>query len=78
MAGKGGMRDSIQKTCVENCHNVDEVYIRKILTNLNFTRKKITHLVDWFKADYLECTEQKLKYILNVLVLYLYSKKLIY
>ena len=64
VAGKGGMRDSIQKRCVENFQNVDEVYIRKVLTDLNFTRKKITHLVDWFKADYLECTEQKLNSIL--------------
>ena len=64
IAGKGGMRDSIQKRCVENFQNVDEVYIRKILSNLNFTRAKITHLVDWFKADYLECTESKLRKIL--------------
>ena len=64
VAGKGGMRDSIQKRCVENFQNVSEVYIRKVLFNLNFTRAKITHLVDWFKADYLECTESKLEKIL--------------
>ena len=27
---------------------------------MNFTRNKITHLVDWFKADYMECTPKKL------------------
>ena len=31
-----------------------------MLTDLNFTRNKITLLVDWFKADYLECTDKKL------------------
>ncbi len=60
VAGKGGMRDAIQKKCVENFINVDQVYIRKMLTDLNFTRNKITFLVDWFKADYLECTDKKL------------------
>jgi ubiquinone/menaquinone biosynthesis C-methylase UbiE len=60
VAGKGGMRDAIQKSCVENFHNVNEIDIRKTLSNLNFTRSKITHLVDWFKADYMECTPEKL------------------
>ncbi len=60
VAGKGGMRDAIQKSCVENFHNVSEIDIRKTLTDLNFTRNKITHLVDWFKADYMECTPKKL------------------
>jgi 2-polyprenyl-3-methyl-5-hydroxy-6-metoxy-1,4-benzoquinol methylase len=65
VAGKGGMRDSIQKSCVENFHNVSNLYIRKILIDLNFTRNKITHLVDWFKADYMECTPTKLINILK-------------
>ena len=60
VAGKGGMRDAIQKSCVENFHNINEIDIRKTLTDLNFTRSKITHLVDWFKADYMECTPEKL------------------
>ena len=38
VAGKGGMRDAIQKSCVENFHNINEVTIRKTLYDLNFTR----------------------------------------
>lgn len=60
VAGKGGMRDMIQKSCVMNFENTDQLDIRKTLTDLNFTRNKITHLVDWFKADYMECTPKKL------------------
>ena len=59
------MREKIQKKCAENFHNVSEIYIKKVLTDLNFTRNKITHLVDWFKADYLECTSAKLINILK-------------
>ena len=42
------MRDMIQKSCVMNFENIDQIDIRKTLTDLNFTRNKITHLVDWF------------------------------
>ena len=60
VTGKGGMRDAIQKSCVKNFIGVNQLDIRKVLSDQNFTRNKITHLVDWFKADYMECTPSKL------------------
>ena len=45
--------------------NIDPVSIRKILENLNFSREKITHLVDWFKAIYLQTKPNELLKVLK-------------
>ena len=52
--GYGGARYLIQDACVKCFKKVDPVSIRNILENLNYSREKITHLVDWFKAIYLQ------------------------
>lgn len=51
--GKGGMRYAIQDTCRSIFKNTDIEFIKKILMYANFSRNKITHLLDWHKAIYL-------------------------
>tara|TARA_A100000164_G_scaffold295418_1_gene269354 strand:+ start:116 stop:1165 length:1050 start_codon:yes stop_codon:yes gene_type:complete len=52
--GYGGARYLIQDACIKCFKNIDPVSIRNILESLNYSREKITHLVDWFKAIYLQ------------------------
>tara|TARA_B110000971_G_scaffold149598_1_gene152830 strand:+ start:109 stop:1158 length:1050 start_codon:yes stop_codon:yes gene_type:complete len=58
--GYGGARYMIQDSCIKCFRNVDPVSIRNILENLNYSREKITHLVDWFKAIYLQTNPNEL------------------
>jgi 2-polyprenyl-3-methyl-5-hydroxy-6-metoxy-1,4-benzoquinol methylase len=58
--GYGGTRSLIQEACVRCFNNIDANTIKKSLYNLNFTREKTTHLVDWFKAIYLQTKPSKL------------------
>ena len=57
----------IQDACIKCFKNIDPVSIRKILENLNFSREKITHLVDWFKAIYLQTKPNELLKVLKKL-----------
>ena len=58
--GYGGVRSLIQESCVKSFQNIDSKIIRDHLHSLNFSRQKITHLVDWFKAIYLQTDPHKL------------------
>lgn len=58
--GQGGMRYLIQDMCQELLKNVDQEFIKKILVDLNFNQNKITHLLDWHKAIYLQTDKNKL------------------
>ena len=58
--GYGGARSLIQESCVKCFENVDAKIIREHLHILNFSREKITHMVDWFKAIYLQTKPEKL------------------
>lgn len=58
--GYGGARSLIQESCVKCFKNIDAKIIREHLHILNFSREKITHLVDWFKAIYLQTKPEKL------------------
>lgn len=65
--GYGGARYMIQDACIKCFKNIDPVSIRKILEDLNFSREKITHLVDWFKAIYLQTKPNELLKVLKKL-----------
>jgi SAM-dependent methyltransferase len=58
--GFGGVRSLIQESCVKCFVNVDVKVIKEHLYILNFSREKITHLVDWFKAIYLQTKPETL------------------
>lgn len=52
--GKGGMLNSMQDILRTVFQKTDIEIIRKILFDLNLSRSKITFLVDYFKAIYLQ------------------------
>jgi SAM-dependent methyltransferase len=58
--GHGGIRSLIQESCVKCFKKVDATVIKNHLQGLNFSREKITHLLDWFKAIYLQTKPEKL------------------
>lgn len=62
--GSGGVRYYIQDCCIKCFKDIDTSSIREELQNLNISRDKITHLVDWFKAIYLQTDP---KYIIKEL-----------
>lgn len=62
--GKGGIRYAIQDLCKDVIGKVDNSFIEKILLDLNLSRSKITHLVDWHKAIYLQCSEKEFENML--------------
>ena len=52
--GTGGVRYYIQDCCIKCFKDISPESIREELQNIRISREKITHLVDWFKAIYLQ------------------------
>lgn len=61
--GFGGIRYEIQDTCVKCFKKVKAELLLKHLIYLGFNREKITHLLDWFKAIYLQTKPEYLEQI---------------
>ena len=61
--GSGGIRYAVQDFCRIQTKSISTDEIGKFLNSLNLTRNKFTHLLDWFKAKYLQFTEDKIKRI---------------
>ena len=61
---KAMMRGEKPASCIKCFKDIDTSSIREELQNLNISRDKITHLVDWFKAIYLQTDP---KYIIKEL-----------
>ena len=61
--GSGGIRYAVQDFCRIQTKNISTDEIGRFLNSLNLTRNKFTHLLDWFKAKYLQFTEAKIKKI---------------
>lgn len=68
--GNGGVRYYIQDCCIKCFNDISAESIREELQNLNISREKITHLVDWFKAVYLQT---KPEYIISRLKMLKFS-----
>ena len=62
--GTGGIRYFIQDCCIKCFKDISAESIREELINMNISREKITHLVDWYKAIYLQT---KPEYIISKL-----------
>ena len=63
--GKGGMRYAIQDFCQKALKNISHEYIKKILQDLNFKQHKITHVLDWHTAIYLQSDKSKILSVLK-------------
>ena len=61
--GFGGMRYEIQDICVKCFKKVKTGVLFNHLMYLGFNREKITHLLDWFKAIYLQTKPEYLEKI---------------
>jgi ubiquinone/menaquinone biosynthesis C-methylase UbiE len=60
VTGKGGIRDKIQNTCYKIFKKSDAMIIKKTIKQQNYNTDKFGHLLDWFKARYLETTPKQL------------------
>ena len=61
--GFGGIRYAVQDFCRLQTKNVSTDEVAKFLNDLNLNRNKFTHLLDWFKAKYLQFSKNKIESI---------------
>jgi len=60
VTGKGGIRDKIQNVCYKIFKKSDTMIIKKTIKEQHYNTDKFGHLLDWFKARYLETTPKQL------------------
>ena len=61
--GSGGIRYAVQDFCRIHTKDISTNEIAQFLKSLNLNRSKYTHLLDWFKAKYLQFTPEKIEKI---------------